>query len=146
MVRSALPSRRALSFLTAKMISQMGSTIQITRPTKPIFDSKTGLMTAHNDGTTIYLGEARVYPVSGGGSSFLGSEDTIMRSATISVPEATTINVRAGDLITVVATQDDPALLNREFRITDVTLGGLMDPTRKLTADAIEPNQFWTKA
>lgn len=145
-MRSALPSKRALSFINQKMRSQMGSTIKVTRPTAPTFDTATGLMTAHDTGTVIYQGAARIYPVTGGGQSFLGSEDTIMRTTTFSVPETETATVRAGDLVQVVTTLDDSALVGKEFRILDVTEGGLMDPTRKLSAQAIETNPFWTNS
>jgi hypothetical protein len=102
-------------------------------------------MTAH-DTTTVVTTQSRIYPVSGGGESLLGSGDTVMRTCTFSVPEVGTEAVRVGDRVKIVSSSDDTALVGREFEIMDVSLGGILDPTRKLVASAIEPNQFWTSA
>lgn len=143
---SALPSKRAQAIITKKMLAQMGSTVVITRPTAPAFDATTGLMTATDTNTPLYTGPARIYPVSGGGQTFLGSEDTVMRTTTFSVPQTGTEGLRVGDLVTVAATQDDQALVGRQFRVLDVSMGGILDPTRKLSTQAVEPNPFWPNA
>lgn len=142
----ALPSKRAQAIVRKKMLAQMASTITITRPTSPVFDTTTGLMTAHDTGTPVWSGPARIHPVSGGGQTFLGSEDTVMRTANFSIMEEGSEGLRVGDLVKVDDTPDDQALVGREFRVLDVSLGGILDPVRTLATQAIEPNPFWTNA
>lgn len=145
-MRSRLPSARAERFAGKAARAQMGSTITIHRPTKPVFDATTGLITAADQTVVVADIPARIYQVSGEGPSFLGSEDTVLRSTKFSVMQPDAPSVHVGDHVTVVATEDDVSLVGREFRVTDVTLGGVLDPTRKITGEAIEPNQFWTNA
>ena len=144
-LRPAVFSNRALSFLAVKMLSQMQMTIAITRPIAPTFNAATGLMTAHSNAIALYTGKARVYQVSGGQQSQIGDGVIFLRTTSVSIPETLASGVRVDDMVTITASIDDSVEVGTKYRIIDVTMGGIGDPTRKLTCTEWEPNAYHTQ-
>lgn len=128
--------------MKSKMSSQMQNSIVVLRPLAPTFNSTTGMITAHSDTTTIWVGPARVYPASGGGNTQIGDGYLTLRTTTISVMEEGSHVIQVNDLVKITSDVDDVSLNDKHFRVIDVSVGGVLDPTRKLTCTEVEPNPF----
>jgi hypothetical protein len=128
--------------MKAKMAGQMQSSITVLRPVAPSFDAASGLITAHSNTTTVWTGPARVYTASGGGNTQIGDGYLTLRTTTISVMEVGSDVIQVNDLVKITSDADDAAATNKQFRVIDVTLGGVLDPTRKLTCTEVEANPF----
>lgn len=141
-LRAQVPSKRALAYMRTKMRGQMQSIVAVYRPLEPTFDASSGLITAHAATQKVWQGPARIYPASGGGNIPLGDGYLTQRTSVVSVMEEGSEVIRVNDLVQIVQDADDAAGTGQEFRIIDVTLGGVLDPTRKLTCTDVEPNSF----
>jgi len=141
-LRPPVPSRFARNYITKMSMAQMTSTITIFRPSPADFDTDTGQISA-GTGTTIWSGPARIYSESGSLAS-IGGELVSLGQTYMAIPQ-TALGVHVDDLAQVTATLDDPALVNTVFRIVDVSAGGLLSATRRLTVTTVEPNPWNTE-
>jgi hypothetical protein len=139
-VRAAVPSPRAVRFVTRKAESAMTEKIVIARPSTPSFNSTTGTLTAHSN-STIYSGKARVYPMQGPQVSVLGEETIVYRQTSVSIPNSAP-TPKVGDLI-VIKASNTKGLINQQLRVLDVALGGAISPVQNMTCQNVEPNPFW---
>lgn len=128
--------------MKGKMAGQMQNSVQVLRPVAPTFNATTGLITAHSNTTLVWSGPARVYPASGGGNTQIGDGYLTLRTTTISVMEEGSDIIQVNDLVQITSDVDDAAGTNKQFRVIDVSLGGVLDPTRKLTCTEVEANPF----
>lgn len=144
MVRSAVPSSRMVAYIRSKAESAMRTQVVIKRPSNPVFNSATGLMTAGTE-KVVYTGMARIYPVRGGSRSSVGEQTSVSRSTNVSIPVGAAVP-RVEDLITVIMSLDDPALNGKQLRVMDVAIAGLAVPVHTMSCTNIEANPFWTEA
>jgi hypothetical protein len=94
------------------------STCTITRSTPGTFDENTGEI-ASGTPATIYSGPCLVRSQMWQGSDTqTGQEEVRYRSARLKLPPDTAIE--KDDVVTVTTAQNDPDLVGRVFRITDV--------------------------
>lgn len=138
-LRPPVPSRMARSYLSKMAIAQMTSTITVSRPADPAFNTTTGEIST---GTyvTIWTGPARIYSESGA-LSVIGDEMVSVGTTYIAIAQSAPLP-RVDDIAKVNTTLDDPALVDTVFRIVDVSVGGLLSPTRRLTVTTIESNPW----
>lgn len=134
-LRPAVPTKRARTYLTKMTLSQMTSQVSIERPGDPTFNATTGLETATTTGA-IWSGPARIYGTSGS-LTMVGDAVVSLAQTTISIPQTAPL-IKVDDIVTVTSTSDDPAMVNKRYRVVDVTEGGLLSPTRQLTATTLE--------
>lgn len=134
-----VPSPFARKYLVSMATAQMTSTITITRPTETAFNATTGDLTA-GTAAAVWSGPGRIYSEAGSLTA-IGGELVSLGQTFIAIPQSATLP-HVDDLVTVTASSDDPALVDRVFRIVDVSMGGVISPTRKLTVTAIEPNPW----
>jgi hypothetical protein len=136
-----MPSKRALRYADLKARTQMTSKVTVYRPSAPVFNATTGMITATKSPDPIYVGTARIRPTTGGQQINVGDGALVLRTTTFSFPEEAT-EIRVDDLIHVDTCAEDSEMNGQEFRILDVSIGGILDPTRKATTSQVEPNPF----
>lgn len=141
-LRAQVMSKRAIAYMQTKMLGQMQNVVAVRRPQGPSFNTTTGVYTANTTTTPVYSGKARIYPSSGGGNVPLGDGYLTMRTMIVSVMAAGSEVIQVNDLLVVTTAYDEPSLLNKWFRILDVDISGVLDPTRKLTCTEVEANSF----
>lgn len=112
--------------------------VEITRPAKSTFDRNTGRMTNPPD-ATVYTGVARMYEVVGGQAYNLGDEPQFYASSYVSIPVSAP-RPWANDDVRIV-TAEDPALVDRHYRITGVDTGGLLPAVHRCAVIGAEPAQ-----
>lgn len=138
-MRAPIPSKRAREYVKKMTVAQMTSQVVVTRPGAPTFDSATGLTEAHT-GSTVWSGPARIYSTTGS-LTVLGEGLVSMGQTTISIPQDAPLP-RVDDIVEVTASPDDPAMVERRYRVIDVSEGGLLSPSRQLTCTTIEGNPW----
>lgn len=97
----------------------MRDTCTITRSTTATTDTATGIVTRTPE--TVYEGRCRVQrtPVGGDGSEDqVAAADVLMLSTQLHLPVSTSLDVRAGDVVTVTAAVNDLDLIGRVYTVT----------------------------
>lgn len=112
----------------------MISTVDVTRPADPVFDSTTGLLSEAS--SEVYSGKARITPITGPIEQSTGDIPTFFQSCYVSVPLGAPVP-RVDDVVTITA-HLDPAAVGRAFRVTDVASGGEIPVVRRLACTGIE--------
>lgn len=138
-LRPPVPSARARAYLKKMTELQMQSQVHITRPGNPTFDPASGLTTAHT-GSDVYTGPARVYPTQGALQA-IGDGLVSIGQTSISIPQDAPLP-KVDDIVDVVSTPDDSAMVDRRYRVIDVSEGGILSPSRSLTCTTVEGNPW----
>lgn len=138
MAKSPLPSAYAVKYMRRRAELMMTSTIRIFHPGNPVFDSTTG-MTGGGTPTNIYQGPARIFTMTGSPAP-LGDQVVSMNQTVVSIPYNSPLP-RVDDVVEI-QTNDDPALVGRNYRIVDVEEGGIASPVRHLTVSGVQPDAF----
>lgn len=116
--------------------------VRLERPgDRPSFDRETGTMTNPVD-EVIYVGPARIFPVTGPLELEVGDERTTFSSARISIDNFAG-DPRVDDIVTVL---DNPQgelgrLVGRQFTVLDVEVGGHFDIGWELTTQGVAPSR-----
>lgn len=139
MIRPPLPSKRARAYVTKMTLAQMTSQVAVTRPGPPTFDPATGLTEAHA-GATVWSGPARIYSTSGS-LTVMGEGVVSLGQTNISIPQDAPLP-KVDDIVDVTSSLDDPAMVNRRYRVIDVSEGGILSPTRTLACTTVEGNPW----
>lgn len=139
-LRPPVPSARARKYLTKMVVGQMTSTITIERPGRPTFNPTTGLTTGV-EAQAIWTGPARVYGTTGSLTP-LGDGVISLGQTNIAIPQDAPLP-KVDDIVTVTVSPDDTAMVGRNYRVVDVSEGGILSPSRTLTVTTVEGNP-WT--
>ena len=134
-MRAPVPSARARAYVKRMAVAQMTSQVVVTRPGTPTFDPDTGLTTAH-EGSEVWTGPARIYSTTGG-LSIQGDGIVSLGQTTIAIPQDAPLP-HVDDLVDVVSSPDDSAMVGRRYRVIDVSEGGIISPTRNLQVTTVE--------
>lgn len=137
--------------------SNMTSEVLIWRPAEATLNSVTGYLTAH-ELSGVYVGKARIYPVTGPVLLGIGDESQEFQNTYVSIPitvafTRTDINgvvstsyyetdPRPDDLVKVTA-HVDPLMVGRMFRVRDTDAGGVMPAVRRMTCMGVEDASHW---
>jgi hypothetical protein len=119
----------------------MVSQVRIQRPAVPDYDPVSGYAVGVKADVPGYEGKAHVHPVTSAGTVYTGDTLTALMSVQVSLPYNATPVPREEDQVVIVA-DDDPALVGKTLRITDVGSGGIGRPVRLLTCTFVEDNPF----
>ena len=108
----------AIAYFAQRQAALFRSSCTITRATPGTFNPATGAITPGTP-TTIYTGVCLVRPNAWEGSDTqVGQQEVRYRGARLKLPPDTA--VEKDDIVVVTASQHDPELVGRSFRITDV--------------------------
>lgn len=119
----------------------MTAQVRVQRPAVPYYDEITGYAVGVTTNAPGYLGKAHVHPVTSGGTVYTGETLTALMSVQVSLPYDATPIPREEDQLVIIACED-PALVDKTLRITDVGSGGIGFPVRMLTCTFVEDNPF----
>lgn len=139
-MRAPVPTKRARAYLYKQTVAQMTSQVTIHRPGTPSFNATSGTMTAQG-ATTIWSGPARIYSIQGS-LQVVGGGIASLGQTTISVPQDAPL-AKVDDMVEVTSSPDDPAIVGKQYRVIDVTEGGIVSPARQLTVTVVEGSP-WT--
>lgn len=115
--------------------SNMIAAVSISRPTALVFNQTTGAL-VETSAAPLYVGKARITPMSGPLQFSVGDEPQFYSAASVSIPLAAPVP-RIDDVLTVTA-HPDPAVVGRVFRITDVTGAGEIPDCRRLSVVGVQ--------
>lgn len=141
----ALPLRRGLAtrYLRRYAESNMHYRVRITRMNDPVLDQDSGTLTASPE-EEIYRGQARIYTVSGPVQYELGDEAQFFSTSYVSIPmEDDWPDPHRDDVVEVIEAIDDPSLLGRKFKVTDVESGGQLAARRRMSVVGLQESHSW---
>jgi hypothetical protein len=144
----SLPIRDELAqrYLSRYVNLNMHHAVLITRMTDPVFDSTTGTLSAQL-AEVVYSGAARIYSVTGPVTYSLGDEPQFFSTTYVSIPlEDGWDEPRRADVVEIVASPNDPAMVGRQFQVTDVEAGGQYTACRRLSVIGVQESQNWNHA
>lgn len=129
---------RVLPELRAEAEALMVDTCTITAPGAPSWNDTTGTYTPGSP-VTAYSGKCRVQvPVSVPGSQIAGEAEWVTAATVVSVPITGSTTVDVGNLVTITACVNDPALVNKTFAVVGVPLRKTFATARRLHCQAVE--------
>lgn len=120
----------------------MVDTVAIYRPGPMAFNSTTGLNAATSV-KKIYEGHARIYSVEGPSLISVGEADLVFRQTYISIPADVLPAPIRDDIVKVLEGRSDEDLLDKAFRVMDVSGGGIVRAVRRLLCQTLEENAQW---
>jgi hypothetical protein len=144
----SVSSEMAVAYARRYAESNMTAEVDITRFKDPLLNALTGDLTPVWD-TGVYSGKARVYVLVGPVLLGIGDESQEFQNSYVSIPisvviggVAYTTDPRVDDLVTVTA-HDDPLMVGRAFRVTDVESGGQYPAVRRMHVMGVEDTSHW---
>lgn len=150
-----MPRLETLSLLrrttrTAQLLARrqaeaaMTATVVVARTDAPVFNPTTRSL-AVPPGAMIYSGKAGITSGQGGDSGGYGDEPQTDTSLTIYIPLSATTPM-VDDIVAVLTHPDDPAVVGRSFRVTDVGIGGRLIASRRLSVIGTQPSRTWRRS
>lgn len=98
----------------------MVDTCTVTRPGAATLNETTGVVTRAT--TTVYTGACRVKPDAAPSESQSGEREVVVRRFIVSIPTSET-DVAVDDVVTVTASELDPALVGATLTVAGVIVG-----------------------
>lgn len=133
-------SARTKAYARSWVLSHHNIEIEVTRQLVSGLDEDTGLIRVSHDGTG-YVGSARFWLSDDGRSVMVGEGDFTTVSTYISLPWDASPVPELDEYVIVTSAYDDPALVDKVFRIVGVDGGGFMRAARRLAVTAVTENR-----
>ena len=115
----------------AAAVRLMVDTCTVTRPGAATVNETTGVVTRAT--TTVYTGTCRVKPDAAPSESQSGEREVVVRRFIVSIPTSET-GVEVDDIVTVTASELDPALVGRTLTVAGVIVGSHVTARRLVCA------------
>jgi hypothetical protein len=133
----ALATQVARSYATNNMVSAIRVERMAQQPLDPVDKSQPIVAIA-----TLYEGPARIAAINGPDVIMLGGGPQVFSAGYMSIPLGED-GIRVGDIATVTSHQD-PMLVGRCFRVTDVQTGTWIAAVRRMQVLGIDRSEFTT--
>jgi hypothetical protein len=136
--------RAAAKRVRSNIEANMTATVLITRLTDPELDSHN--FVSVNAGMTVYSGPARLTTAQGPVTFTLGEEVQFFSSAWATLPldrNGTPYYPQVNDLLAVTGA-DDPAMVERRFRVVDVEATGMLATHRRIQLVGVQRYSGWS--
>lgn len=109
----------------------MVDTCTVTRPGAATLNETTGVVTRAT--TTVYTGACRVKPDAAPSETQSGEREVVVRRFIVSIPTSET-GVEVDDIVTVTASELDPALVGRTLTVGGIVTGSHVTARRLVCA------------